>query len=530
MAASTRKILAIDWDPRTLRIVHAQIRKRTVKIDRLLSVAIPESVDPANPEQMGKHIRQALDQEGISTKHASVDIPRDQTILHTLMLPAAAQEDLPGMVRIQIAKELPFSVGDAVVDYAVVPVENDAITAEVLVAAVRREVLEQYEATFRSADLKLDRIGLRPYANRISLCELLKHALPDRVVFVDVGPGLTEISVIRQGSLAFSRAASVIIPRHIEEPTRLTLLRDDSPDDGPPQHEAESFMGPTAPSVVQGLVVEITRSIEAYRARDAAAAIEHVVIGGDLGVEEALAEAIQKRLGVTTEIYNPASSFGWEPDEGAAASAFAAPLGLVLSQARDDTQHFDFLHPKKTESATHKKLRKAPIFAAVVCLFVAAAGVTVAQMTKPDRDELAAIEARIAELKAGEADRKKFMDVLHGKDGVVPWDQKQLIWVDVLADALSVMPSTEQLVLEQIDLNQKESIVKFKTKTKQRESATRAVADLEAFRREGKTLPRFKASIGASSEKAKESYPFKQDIEVVVLDDDVAPAKAKKKG
>lgn len=527
MAGNTRKILAIDWDPRTLRIVHAQIRKRAIKIDRLLSVAIPEAVDSANPEQMGRHIRQALDQEGINTRHASVDIPRDQAILNTLMLPAAAQEDLPGMVRIQIAKELPYSVGDAVIDFAVAPVDAEATTVEVLVAAVRREVLEQYEATFRVADLRLDRIGLRPFANRISVCELLKHALPERVVFVDVGPGLTEISVIRQGALAFSRAASVVIPRQMEEPTRLTLLRDETAEDGALDQGSETLMGPSAPSVIQGLVVEITRSIEAYRTRDAAAPIEHVVIGGDLGVEEALAEAIQKRLNVTTEIYNPASTFGWEPDEGAAASAFAAPLGLVLSQARDDKQYFDFLHLKKTESTTQKRLRMAPLVAAVVLLFVAAGGVTFAQMTKPDRVELARIQARIAELKANEPDQKKFMELLQGKEGVVPWDQRQLVWIDVLADALSVMPTHEELVLEQIDLNQKERVVKFKTKTKHRDTTGKAVTELEAFRRDGKNLPRFKASIGSSSEKTKESYPFKQDLVVEVLEDD-APTPKKK--
>lgn len=526
MAGNTRKILAIDWDPRTLRIVHAQLRKRTIKIDRLLSVAIPETVDTSNPEQMGKHIRQALDQEGISTRHACVDFPRDQAILNSLVLPIASQEDLPGMVRIQIAKELPFSVGDAVIDYAVGPIEKDSSTAVVLVAAVRREVLEQYEATFRAAELKLERIGLRPYSNRISVCELLKHSLPERVVFVDIGPGLSEISVVRQGALAFSRAASVVIPRQMEEPTRLSILRDDGMEEEVERLDTESLMGPTAPSVVQGLIVEITRSIEAYRARDSVAQVDHIVIGGDLGVEDALSEAIQKRLGVSTEIYNPASSFGWEPDEGAAASAFAAPLGVILSLAREDKQHFDFLHPKRSESATQKKLRKAPLVATVALLFIAAAGVTVAKITQPDREELARIQQRIAELKSRESEQKKFVDLLHGKDGIVPWDQKQLVWIDVLADALSVMPGIEQLVLEQIDLNQKEQAIKFKTKTKQRDTASKAVADLEAFRREGKSLPRFKASIGSSSEKSKESYPYKQDIEVTVLDDENPPGKA----
>ena len=84
-----KKIIAIDWDARTLRVVHAFLGKRGVKVDRLLSVAIPTSVDPTNPEQMGRHIRRTLDQEGIGTRNAVVDVPRDQAILKTLKLPAA---------------------------------------------------------------------------------------------------------------------------------------------------------------------------------------------------------------------------------------------------------------------------------------------------------------------------------------------------------------------------------------------------------------------------------------------------------
>ncbi|MGB2988227.1 MAG: pilus assembly protein PilM, partial [Phycisphaerae bacterium] len=199
--ARPNKIVAIDWDASTLRVVHALMGKRGVKIDRLLSVEIPSDLDPANPEQMGLYIRRTLDQEGIGTKHAIVDIPRDQTILKILKLPAAQPDELPGMVEIQIAKELPFPVREAVIDFVVGPHTDDAATADVLVAAVRREQSEQYQAIFAAAGLRLDRIGLRPYANKVAACELLKHGLPERVLFIDVRPTFMEIDVLRNSAL-----------------------------------------------------------------------------------------------------------------------------------------------------------------------------------------------------------------------------------------------------------------------------------------------------------------------------------------
>ncbi len=526
--APSRKVVAIDWDARTLRVVHAFVGKRGIKIDRILSAAIPADVDLANPQLLGRHIRRVLDQEQIATKHAVVDIPRDQAILKTLALPTLAPEELPGMVEIQIAKELPFAAGEAVIDFTVG--RSDAgSTSDVLVAAVRREVVRQYEATFSVAGLTLDRIGLRPYANTMALAELLKHAMPERVLFIDVRPALTEIDILRHGMLTFSRAASVMIPKDwkaSETAPRLSLVREGVEPEGVDDAIAtEPFPAKASDHVIQSLLVEVTRSIEAYRVNDAGAAIDQVVIAGDLGVEEALAEAIHKRLGIHTELYNPAASFGWEPDEGAGASAFSSTLGLVFGQAAVGTAHFDFLHPKKRVSVAKERLRKAPIAAAVAFLFVTASVVAFAQTTKPQRTQLASIEQQIKELESKRGDNKKFMELV---ERIRTFDGDQHIWVDVLYDMILVLPTTEQLVITQLDLNQEDGRLTLKTKAKARDTATIAVRRLEEFRREGRDRPRFKVSIGPQSEKKGEKYPYVQDLRITVLYDE-APKKGTKK-
>ncbi len=525
--ARSGKIVSIDWDARSVRIVHASIGKRGAKIDRLLSAEIPADVHPSDPALMGAHIRRVLDQERIKTRVAAVDIPRDQAILKALTLPSARVDDLPGMVGIQIARELPFPISEAVIDFVSTgPAAEDS--AGVLVAAARSEVLAHYQSVFEHAGLKLERVGLRPYANQVAVAELLKHAVPEHVLFIDVGPVLTEIDVLRQGVLAFSRAASVVIPK--SSPTqkqsgglRLTLPSDDS------LNMNEGGMigtGTGSDSIIQTLVVEVMRSIEAYRSTDAGAGIDHVVIGGDLGVEEALAEALQKKLNVTTQLYNPATAFGWEPDEGAAAAAFASALGLVLSHASGSSLHFDFLHPKRTESQTRRRLKMAPAAAAILVLFVSAAGIVIAQSTKSDREDLARIQQSIRELEEKKDDYKKFQDVM---EQIRQFDSRQLVWVDVLHDVMKSMPSNEEWLITSIDMNQKERRIVFKTKSKNRDMPNSVVKALEAFRREGKEKPRFDAQAGAQSEKRGEKYPFQQDLRITVLEDET-PAKKSTKG
>ncbi len=522
MSTRTRqkKIVAIDWDAHTLRVVHAFLGKKGVKIDRLLSVALPSGLDPNDPQQIGFHIQRTLRQEGIATKHAIVDVPRDQAILKTLSLPAAPPEALAGMVEIQIAKELPFPAMEAVIDFAASPNLEDSASCDVLVGAIRRELLEQYEATFRAAGLRLDRVGLRPYASRAAVCEVLRHAVPERVLFIDVRPSFMEIDVLRHSALTFSRSASVMIPKGISAgaPTRSIKVDDSST-------ETEQRLGAVLAAdenrdlegVIRSLMLEVTRSIEAYRAGDPGAQIDHVVVGGDVGVEDALAEAIQERLNITTELYNPASTFGWEPDEGAGASAFAASLGLVLGHADEAALHFDFLHPKKRESVTKQRLVKAPVAAGIVIAFVSIGAVALASYTKSDRDALAALEQRIADMERERKDNKKFLGLV---EQIQEFDAKQVVWVDVLYDIFAQLPSNKEMVVNHLEMNQKDGRVTLKTQAKDRTTAMEVRRKLMEFRQEGRDKPRFQVWVGSQTEKENEKYPFSQDFRITVLDDE----------
>lgn len=527
-ARKPKRLVAVDWDSRKVRVVFAQSGKRGVKVDRLLSVAIPGDLDAGDAAQMGRHIRRILDEQEISAKHAVVDIPRDQAILNTLTLPVQVPDALPGMVGIQVAKQLPFALADAVIDYVVGAHEPEAATGEVLVAAVRREVLAHYEAVFAAAGLKLDRVGLRSQANRIATMRCLRHSSFERVLMIDVRPTLMEINVIRHSFLVFSRAASVQIPEH---PAESTPVVGESPElslrliGGEGTSDETGAVSPKrqADSLIQSLIVEVTRSIEAYRATDAGARMDHVVVAGDTGVEERLAEALQQKLGVAAELYNPASSFGWEPDEGAAAAAFSSTLGLLIGHAEEDERQFDFLHPKRAVSATEKRLKKAPLVAAVVLLFVAAGGVALASLTKEDRTRLANIERKIRELEAEARTQEHAKFVALVKD-LQSFDADQFVWVDVLLDIVRLLPPQEELVIHQIDGYQRDGRLVLKTRAKRRETATAIVQALNEFRGEGKQGLRFRAQVKGQSEKPGEDYPFMQDLQIAVVGDGKNPA------
>lgn len=517
-----RRILSVDWDPRELRVVHARIRKETVRVEDVVAVAIPAEVDLGSAEQLGRLLRRALDQERISSRHVIVDIPRDQVVLDTLTLPDVSASDLAGMVELQVAKGLPFPISEAVVDFAVPPDGSEDGQRDVLVGAVRAEVVDYYRQVCETAGLRLERIGLRPYANRVAVGAFLSGPLPERVLIADVGPVLTEIDVLRRGQLVFSRAASVFVPGDICRVVPLSAADQADTRTGP-QADAEASIIPfdiepdSGPrdmaAVVADLMVEVTRSIEAYRGTDPGAEMDCAVVAGATGIEETLAEAIQRRFGVHAETYNPAALLDGDKERGAAAAGFSAALGLTLGHAGEGRLHFDFLHPKKQEVPAQAKLKKVPLVAAVVALFAIAGGVFYWQGPAKGFARRHELEEQIREVEAEIKANKPFIKMV---EAAQEFEQEQVVWLDELKNLANLLPDGKKVVLDKLDLNQRGKSMKFDVRASDGRQAGKIVEQLEAYRPEDGGRQRYWAKRGSTDYDSGGTFRHKASITVEI--------------
>ena len=516
MALVERQLVSIDLDVRTLRVAFFAVRsKGGARIKKVVSVSIPPDVSVGDPASVGRLLRDVLNREGIGARRMVVDVPRDQAVLNTLTLPAVSEDDLPAMVEFQVAKELPFPLAAAVTDFALPDSSGGSETREVLVAAVRHEVLDYYRKTAEAADLGLERIGLRPYANKVAVGELLGGTRHERVLFVDIGPVLTEIDVLRDGKLAFSRAASVVVPKQPSGEAAPAPEGEDRATD-PDLNLTVTSPEPAVPEqdrVCQALLREVVLTIEAYRAGDPGADMNHVVVGGDTGLEDELLEAIRKRFEITGERYNPTACLGWDAESGAAAGGFAAVLGLALGHAGEGHLHFDFMHPKKAVPQSRRRLKKAPLVAAVALLFIVAGVVAYARTVAPKKSQIARLKDRIREAKATLKEYRKFGEMI---DKVEEFEREQIIWIDELADFLSVMPESDQILLGQIDLSQKDRQIKLKMDCQDRAIADETVARLDEFRLPEDGQPRFDAALGTTTDQRGE-YSVRASMNVRLI-------------
>ncbi len=504
MMIADRSMVCIDWDERSLRVLDGQFRRGGMKVRKALHVPLPAETDPRDPVGMGAFLRRTLAEHRIRTRRAIVDVPRQEAVFTSMTLPRGSKEEIAAMVHVQAAKELPFAKDQAVVDFAMSPGAKEGM-CEIWVAAVRTAVVERYRQTVVNAGLKPERIGLRPYANVAAL--LPEPTSTDRVLMVDIGPTMTEINVVAEGRLMYSRAASVSVP-----PEGLTARLTDT-DTGAAQ---PTLAGDTVrlldepgprPLPLDALLIEVGRTVEAYRMTSPGSTINRVVIAGTGGPDEQVIERFEQRFAAPARVYEVPEIVAWRRSKEMSTAPFSAVVGLALSSLKEAENSFDFLNPKEPEAVERERKRQRPMLVATVALFVVAGGVLAYQPFKGRKAEINRIKAVIREVNSDQKARKELFDRM---DDVRAWQAKNIVWIDKFKRLAEAFPSNQEGYITRLECNEKGTL-SLDMVTKQETVAAGIVLNVAELK-DAKGRPLYQAKVGNKEDSRLPDYPVKDKV------------------
>lgn len=482
LGLGSKKLLAIDWDKRDLRMALVRVRADGIELLKAVSVPIPEEVARDDPESLGAFIREAMRQSRLSVKSVLLNIPREQVVLNMMELPPTPEEEMASVVHFQIVKELPFAPDQATIDFVVCDTHDPKSRCTALVAAVRNEDLDFYRKMAKEAGLSVERIGLRPHANLTAVLACLTDHRDESTLVVEVGPLLTEIDIIQSGALTFSRAASVTLPdfgrlravETLDSRVTGTRIQDIEPDD-----EAGR-------EAVGRLVVDVIRSFEAHRATDPSVKIDRIVVCGATGVEQQLAEALAGRFAAPAQLFSPDRAFGLTPQRARELRGFSAALGLAMGQPLKGLKSFDFLHPKKPVSKRSLRLKRAPVAVLTAVLLIGAAVTFRVRFVGPEQEKVRNLEAVIRNDQKREKPIKEFTKKVEALEA---WKNSEQRWPEVLAVLTKAFPPEEEAFVTRLDFDtrtkrksiMRSSTLKLKLRTGKLGAVSRQSAALRAL-------------------------------------------------
>ena len=440
LAGPPAKLVALDLEARKLRVVHAEPHRGSARVQTMAAIDMPEGVDTKNAEAVGAFIGESLRKLGLAGMRVLMDVPRSQAVLKPLSLPPVDNErELPAMVRYQVEKELPFPLDQAVIDFTVDELPSTSLsggadskeaaarsaTTNVLVAAVQRSVVEHYQKIANAAGVRLQSLGLRPYADVRCLESCLKHDGRGAVrLLVHVLENEAEINVLIEGALTFSRSAA---------------LR---------QHD-EAGLPLSNREIIESLVVEIARSAQSALSSHRGRKIDEAFIVGDTGHEPAVIEALSQRIRFPVKSLPVGESFSVRKSE-ADPAGFTSALGLAVAHGSTDRLPFDFLHPKKPPVERDvKKIRRVLIGVAAAMLLVV--GVAWGVKTRGEAEDRL---ARLQKQKVRLEKEVKPVDKLGGRvTAIESWINEGEPWLDHWAKLSSCLPPATDIYITGLKSN-----------------------------------------------------------------------------
>lgn len=511
MVKLSRKVLCLDWDARMLRLVVARVGGGSASLEDAHAHRLPPGLDVGNAQALGEFIQQTLKRHRWRHTRALVNVPREKAVINRLTMPPTPMHEVAAAVRFQAMKELPFPLDSAVVDYVVMRRDERGLATEVLLAAVPLEALGAIQATCAAAGLEAVRIGLRPQANLVSVQQLSGMA-DRRVLFVDVGPTMTEIDMMAGGQLAFARSAGVTLPPPAGEA------------DSPGPTVGESADAPAGDEALEGaireLVLEVTRTLQAYRATEPEANIDHVLIAGGTGVEPPLLAAVAQRLKLPVSLFDPVQALRAKRADAVKLRSFSAALGLAWGLSREGALAIDFLNPKQPV-ARHELLKRRIKLGVAVAAGLAAMALG-ADLTLYFR-ESGKLALRQKEINRLREDLRQYVELENLVEQVGEW-QFDAIWPEHLRQIseLAVPPGHQpgqEMLVQQLALDARTATVAMKkVLATSWKIPSDFVARLNAFEQDG-THP-YRAALGSwSAGRGRDTkFPGGVDVRVELLE------------
>ena len=162
-------------------------------------------------DEVAEAVRRVVQKSGTKTRHVAMALPGSAVITKKIVLPGGMTEaDLASQVESEANQYIPFSLDEVSLDFCVVgPSATSAGDVEVLIAASRKEKVQDRQGLAEAANLKPMVVDVESYASRLATARLIEH-LPNKgldtlVALFEVGALTTSMQVIKNDEVLYER-------------------------------------------------------------------------------------------------------------------------------------------------------------------------------------------------------------------------------------------------------------------------------------------------------------------------------------
>ena len=162
-------------------------------------------------DEVADAVRRLVKKSGTKTKNVAMALPPSAVITKKIVLPGGlSDQELELQVEAEANQYIPFPLDEVSLDFCVVgPSANASGDIDVLIAASRREKVQDIQGLAEAAGLKPVVIDVESYASRLATARLIEN-LPNKgvgaiVALFEIGALTTSMQVIRDDEVLYDR-------------------------------------------------------------------------------------------------------------------------------------------------------------------------------------------------------------------------------------------------------------------------------------------------------------------------------------
>ena len=161
--------------------------------------------------EVAEAVRRLIKKSGTKTRNVAMALPPSAVITKKIILPSGmTDQELEMQVETEANQYIPFPLDEVSLDFCIVgPSTSSAGDIEVLIAASRREKVQDIQGLAEAAGLKPVIVDVESYASRLATSRLIE-GLPNKgvgsiVALFEVGALTTSMQVIRNDEVLYDR-------------------------------------------------------------------------------------------------------------------------------------------------------------------------------------------------------------------------------------------------------------------------------------------------------------------------------------
>ena len=316
-SSKTPPLIGLDIGSSSVKLVElTQSLGGNLRLERYAIEQLPRgAVVDGNIDKIdvvAEAVRRAYRRAECRVKNVAMALPSSAVITKRIALPANLnEEELEVQVESEANQYIPFALDEVSLDFQVLgPVLNSPEEVEVLIAASRKEKVEDRLAVVQEAGLKPIVVDVESYAMRAALGRLIGQ-LPNRgegqvIAVFYIGANTTGVTVILDGEAVYER----------EQPFGGQQLTSDiARAYGIPAEEAEAkkrsgdlpanFEAEVLRPFIETATTEITRALQFFFTSTPFTRVDQLMLCGGSSVLAGLPEALMERAQVPTSVISP---------------------------------------------------------------------------------------------------------------------------------------------------------------------------------------------------------------------------------